>query len=161
MINRALSRVATLALLAMASTACYTYQVVETPAPGTNVRAALTVEGAVRQSEFLGEPVRNLSGKLVTADENVVRLDVITASSRGTFNDIVIRDTLSIPGDQIVALEQREVSWIRTALIAAAVTTVGVVGISSLTSGGENIDGGGEPGTTFEGIRFPIFRIGW
>lgn len=161
MTKRSLGRLGVIALCALFSTACYTYQIVESPAPGTNVRAALTVEGAVRQSEFLGEPVRNLSGRLVTADDDLVRLDVITASSRGTFNDIVIRDTLSIPGDQIVALEQREVSWIRTGVIAAAITTVAVVGISSLTSGGENIDGGGEPGTTFEGIRFPIFRIGW
>ncbi len=144
--------------LAVAS-ACYTYKPVEQPAPGAAVRAALTVEGAVRQSEFLGEPVRSLSGKFVSRDADAVRLDIITGASRGTFNNIVLRDTLAIPTDQIITLEEREISWVKTAIVFAAVATITALGVGTLTGGGEDIDTGNPPITVFEGIRIPVFRI--
>lgn len=161
MTTRTTRRMLLIASVICVSSACYTYTPVEQPMPGAQVRAALTVEGSVRQSEFLGEPIRSLSGRFVSSDANAVQLDIVTASSRGTFNDIVLRDTLAIPAAQIVVMEEREISWLRTAVVFAAAATVGVVAISSLTNGGEDVDtSGGPPPVTFDRIRIPIFRFG-
>jgi hypothetical protein len=143
-----------------AGTACYTYSPVEQPRPGTAVRASLTVEGSVRQSEYLGEPIRSLSGKFVSTDAGSVHLDVITGASRGIFNDIVLHDTLSIPTGQIVVMEQREISWLRTGIVTVGAAVIAATAIGSLTGGGDNVDGDLGNGTTFERIRIPIFRIG-
>ena len=156
-----LRRAALLAVAVGMSTACYSYRPIEQPRPGSAVRASLTVEGAVRQSEFLGEPIRSLTGKFVTTDAAGVHLDIITGASRGTFNDIVLRDTLAIPTNQIVVMEERELSWIRTGVLTVGAAIVAGVAIGSLTGGGENIDGGSDPGTSFDRIRIPWFRIGW
>lgn len=156
---RGIRMVALGALLSLGS-GCYTYQVVQQPRSGAEVRAVLTVEGAVRQSERLGQPIRSLSGRFVAGDDARLHLDVITGQSRGTFNDIVLRDTLAVPRDQIVALEEREVSWIRTALVGVAAAAVAVVAIGSVTSGGGDIEGGSGPGTQFEPVGIPFFRIG-
>ena len=87
--------------------ACYTYAPVRTPEPGSQVRAGLTVEGAVRQSDILGRPVRNLNGRLVSMDADEVALDVIVASTRGQLQEIVLRDTLRIPMEHLEGLQQR------------------------------------------------------
>jgi hypothetical protein len=155
-----LRRLVLLAVAAGAGTACYTYRPLEQPMPGAAVRASLTVEGAVRQSEYLGEPIRSLSGKFVSTDAGGVHLDVITGASRGIFNDIVLRDTLSIPTNQIVVMEAREIHWLRTGIVAAGAALIAGVAIGSLTGGGENVEGSGPPPEGFEGILIPIFRIG-
>ncbi len=138
---------------------CYVYMPVQAPRPGTQVRAALTVEGAVRQSELLGRPTRNFNGRLVSLDDQALRLDVITASTRGQLREIVLRDTLSIPRHQVLELETRELSWARTGVVAAGVGTAVYVILKSLTSGGENIDSGGPPPDGFDRVTIPIFSI--
>ncbi len=159
-IRRLLKASMAVATALFVGSACYTYRPVESPTPGAAVRASLTVEGSVRQSEYLGTATRSLSGKFVSAAANELRLDVITAQSRGTFNDIILRDTLSIPTDQVVVLEEREISWLKTGIIAVAVTTVAAIGFGSVTSGGGDSSSPGPPPTTFEGISFPIFQWG-
>ncbi len=156
---RAMERTLTSALVVIFLSACFRYVPVENPPPGAEVRASLSVEGAVRQSERLGQPVRSLSGKLVGFDNGDVQLDIITAASRGTFNDIVLRDTLAIPRDQVLVIEQREISWVRTGLVAVGVTAAAIAGIASVTSGGQDIDGGGMPPPVADRIMIPLITI--
>ena len=159
-ISRSIKASTTIAAILFVGSACYTYRPIENPEPGAPVRASLTVEGSVRQSEYLGTATRSLSGKFVSAAANEVQLDVITAQSRGTFNDIILRDTLTIPNDQVVLLEGREISWLKTGIIAVAVTTVAALGFGSVTSGGGESSGDGPPSTTLDRISFPIFQWG-
>lgn len=139
--------------------ACYTYAPVQAPMPGAHVRASLTVEGAVRQSEILGRPSRNLNGKFVSLDSGMLALDVITASTRGQLREIVLRDTLRIPLDQLVVLEERELSWVRTGVVAAGLAVAAVVGVNSLTSGGEVDPGNSGPTVPLDRITIPLFQI--
>ena len=140
-------------------TACYVYTPVQAPMPGTPVRAALTVEGAVRQSEVMGQPIRNFTGRLVSLDSETLALDVITASTRGQLREIVLRDTLMIPMDQVTMIESREISWIRTGVVGAGVATAVAVVINSLTSGGENDPADGGPVDALDRVTIPIFQI--
>jgi len=139
--------------------ACYVYAPIEQPSPGDAVRASLTVEGAVRQSEALGEPIRNFNGRLVSLDSEVLALDIITASTRGQLREIVLRDTLMIPREQVMLIEGRELSWVRTGVIGAGAAAVVAVIFNSLTSGGENVPGDGGPIDGLDGITIPIFSI--
>ena len=139
--------------------ACYVYVPVEQPSPGSQVRASLTVEGAVRQSDVMGRPMRNFNGRFVSLDSETLALDVITASTRGQLREIVLRDTLSIPRDQVMVIEGRELSWVRTGVIGAGAAAAVVVIFNSLTSGGENVPGDGGPIDGLDGITIPIFQI--
>jgi len=154
--TRVFTRPGAFALAALLS-GCFTYQTVETPPPGADVRAVLTTEGAVVQSELFGEPIRSLSGKMVSTDAETVRLDVITGQSRGNFNDIILRDTLSVPRAHIVEMEQRDVAWVRTALIGAGVVGVAIFGIASATNGSGGNGGDGPAPPTSDVIRIPFF----
>ena len=138
---------------------CYTYAPVATPAPGAHVRASLTVEGAVRQSEVLGRPERTLTGRIVSLDDQALALDVITASTRGQLREIVLRDTLVIAVDQVTAIEERRLSWARTGVVFAGFVVGGFLLVNNLTAGGE-VDSGTEgPTVPLDRITIPIFQI--
>ena len=153
------ARIVALAAVLPLVAACYTYAPAQAPMPGAPVRAALTVEGAVRQSEMWGEPVRNFTGRLVSLDSEFLQIDVITASTRGQLNEIILRDTLRIPMREVEQVEERRISWLRTGIVGGGMAVVVGSILNSLSGGGGDVEGGGDLPPVADRITIPIFQI--
>lgn len=145
-------------LIVLAGTsACYTYTPVQTPQPGMEVRAHLTTEAAVRRSAGLDEAIMRYEGIVVDVRQGGFSLDVLVARSTSVFQDVTIRDTISVDTSELQSLMQRKVSPLRTALLVAGVGVGGfavVKGIDSVVGGTGDDDNGGTPT-----LRLPVF--GW
>jgi hypothetical protein len=136
------------------STACYRYVPVQTVQPGMDVRAQLTSAAAVRRSEGHDEPIMRYEGIIVGVASDTVTLDVLVARASGALQDVVIRDTLSIPTAEIQTILRRKLSVTKSALftLAAGASAVAiVVGIDQVV-GGTGEPPGGPP---------PAFRPPW
>lgn len=123
---------------------CYTYLPVSSAPPGSPVRVVLPVEtrtstGAVTRSTLAVE------GTLVSAGDTI---EVATESTEqvGNFRQVSLLDTLRVPASEVDALELREFSGTRTAVLTGLVTAGAVlilVGIVDSLGGSEGGDGGG------------------
>ncbi|MGH7476396.1 MAG: hypothetical protein ACRELD_08905 [Longimicrobiales bacterium] len=108
------------------------------------VRARFTNESAIRRSQGLDEPILYLDGRVVEAGPDTLALDVLIARSTSVFQDITIRDTISVRVSELQSVTAREIAVGRSILFAAALGTgvaLAVAGISAITGGNE-----GEPG---------------
>lgn len=140
-----------------ATSACYTYTPVQAPQPGMEVRAQLNTEAAVRRSAGLDEAIMRYEGTVVEVREGGFSLDVLVARSTSVFQDVTLRDTVSLQTSELQALMQRKISGTRTALLVLGVGVGGfalVKGIDSVV-GGTGDDGNGGTPT----LRLPVF--GW
>lgn len=125
---------------------CYSYEPVQVPQPGMEVRARLKTESAVRRSEGLDEPVMVVNGRVIDATPESVMLNVLLARDPSVFRNVEIRDTVRLNLDEIQTLTVRHVSTTRSLLFAGALGVGGflvVRGISSIVGGSE----GEDPGT--------------
>src|SRR5688572_2124425 len=80
---------------------CYSYKPIASPSAGMEVRARLTAEAAVRRSQGLEEPVLRLDGKIVEATNEAIRLDMLVARSSSAFQDVEMRDTISVARNEV------------------------------------------------------------
>jgi hypothetical protein len=127
---------------------CYRYEPVQTPRPGTEVRARFTNEAAVRRSEGLEEAILYLDGRVVEQSPEALTLDVLVARSTSVFQDITIRDTMRVPLSDIQSVMAREISLAKSLLFAGAVgagAVLVVAGISAISGGSQPGDNGGGP----------------
>ncbi len=161
-------------LAAAAAGGCYTYEPIEAPRPGTDVRARLEVEAAVRRSEAVGEPVRFVSGSVVMYDGDRVSIDVLVAKVQSTFQNVELRDTVTFARTELAEILERRLAPVRTAVFVAGVT----VGTALLVAALAGVAGGGDdggnpprppptaavlPAATGGAARvsFPVFRLPW
>lgn len=147
--------------LLIAASGCYSYHAVESPRPGTEVRARFNTEAAVRRSRGLDTPVMHVEGRVVDAVAQSIVLDVLVARDVSQFRNIEIRDTLRIDRTEIESLTARELSTGRSLLFAGAVGAGAyfvVRGITAVVGGDEGDDGGGDGGTVFAipVVSFPL-----
>ncbi len=134
----------------VSSAACYEYiPVAETPAPGQRVRARLTIEGAVRQSELLGEPLRSVEGAVVEANGDHLALDVVRARGQTSFQNFVLKDTFLIPRNELQAVELRRLSTWRSVALGVGIGAAALLAIDRVVSAGGNETSDGGPGTGF------------
>ena len=149
------------ALSLLSTAACYGYVPLESPQRGMEVRAQLTSEAAVRRSQGLDEPILRYEGVVVDVRPDTLALDVLVARASGALQDVVIRDTVSIPTREIQTVMQRKVSVMRTTLFtlaAAAGAAAVVAGIDQVVGGTGEPGNGGEP-TFRPPLSLPIVRI--
>lgn len=136
---------------------CHTYTPVETPSPGSVARVHVPVRSALAEP---GLPSRTASveGVVIEAGDTLV-LKVRTRRAIGIFNEFVQENTYRVSRDELVAVEVREFSPKRSAVLGSAILT-GVVFLAVEALRGETGEGGGKNGKggnqSFT-IRFP----GW
>ena len=163
-----LFRIALLLLpVSVGSTACYTYVPVESPTRGMEVRARLTQEAAVRYSQGLDEPILRFDGVVVGAAADSVALDVLIARSSSAFQDVTIRDTISLKRSDLQTIMLRKLSPARSAIFGVGLVVGGVavvLGIDQVVggTGGEDTDPGVPTLREPFFLRIPFSKlIGW
>jgi hypothetical protein len=162
------SLVLVLAGLCVCAAACYRYEPIERPRPGTDVRARLSPEAAARRSVGRDGPVLFYDGRVVRADGDSLALDVLLVRDPSVFANIEIRDTVRLALGEVAGLAERRLSTGRSLLLAGALVAGGalvVTGIAAVVGGTDDGNGGGNGPVflvapdTFGGRRFPLFRV--
>lgn len=153
---RRIDRILLLSLISCTLPACYQYTPVQSPEPGMEVRATLETDAAVRRSQGLDDAILRYDGVIVDITPAALSLDVLVARSSSAFQQVTIRDTLTLQTAEVRSIMRRKLSPVRTALfaLAAGVAGFGVVkSIDAIVGGTGDDDGGNRPPPT---MRFPV-----
>ena len=137
-----------LGLIAMATSACYRYVPVESPAPGIEVRVRVPVRTTVGGGATVTETAA-LDGHIVEWGDTLL-LETTSRQQIGNFREVVLVDTVRLDMSQLESVERRELSTRRTVIATGA--TLGALGLillatETLTGGSPGDDGEGN-GTT-------------
>jgi hypothetical protein len=142
----------------MAAAGCYSYEPTTSPTPGTDIRARLTADAAVRRSQGFDDPILYYDGVVVRSTPDTLAVDVLVARSSTTFQDVEIRDTVRLGAGEIQSIMGRKLSVTKSILVTvgAAAAAFGVIkGIDQVVGGtGDGDDGRGNPA-----LQIPIFRL--
>lgn len=145
------------AVLSVAACSVYIPQPLDPPPPvGTQVRARLTMAGAVRISGLLSRPVQELEGQVLTVLGDSLGLGLLSATEYMRPWDSV--DTLNVARGEIYQWDRKRIDGKRTALIVGAVGVVSGMVIAALfnaASGSED----DEPPGDIDGILIPILYL--
>ena len=142
----------------LAAAGCYTFQPATDVRAGTDIRAQLNVEAAVRRSQSLQDPIRHVDGRVVEQTPESLTIDVLIARSSSVFQAATIRDTVRLMSSEIETIFERKLSVWRSALVTVAVAggaAAVVAGISTIVGGNEEDP---DPGTPT--IVVPVFSVG-
>lgn len=134
-------------LLLLALSGCYAYVPVvdDGLTPGDDVRLRLSAPTATTVSERVGHPIRSVEGPLLVLTSDSLRVDVgWGAIYAGTVFE-GRRDTLQFHRSQVLEVDRREFSRVRSGLAAAALTAGVVALIRSITGGGQGRPDPGDP----------------
>jgi hypothetical protein len=134
-----------LPLVMLLGTGCYRYVPVDRPQLGSDVRARLTTDAAVRRSAGLDEPMLFVSGTVVRVSPESMTVNVLLMRDPSVFRDIEIRDTVNVALDEVQFLAERQISTGRSLLFAGALGAGAyllVRGIGAIVGGNEGEDEG-------------------
>lgn len=149
-------RLPLLLLILPVAPACYTYSPVQTPEPGMEVRAELETEAAVRRSQGLNDAILRYEGVIVDITPGAFSLDVLIAQSSSAFQDVTIRDTVTLQNAEVRSLMERTLSPVRSGLFAIGTGVAAflvVKSIDSIVGGTGDDDDDGPP----PAMRIPVF----
>jgi hypothetical protein len=105
---------------------------------------SLTDLGADSLARYLGPGVSTVDGKLLYATDSALQLSVNTVAMRSGQEQYWKGEAVSLPRIAIAHVEQRKVSWLRTALVGgAALAVLASIKVSGVANGGGNTNGGG------------------
>lgn len=152
------SRFVAAALLALHLTGCYGYAVTDhEPRPGEQLRARLSPAGTAWLLENLGRSRASVDGTFVRVDDDSYVFAAWRADLPGSQQFRAAIDTLRVPRDHVVALEERRLSVGRTAALVAFGAGLAVLAARELAGVGGSGDGD-DGGTTFLvlPLRLPI-----
>lgn len=141
-------RTAALALGALCSQGCYTYQALPRSAavpPGQALRVQLTDSGTVALAAQVGPGVYQLDGRVSDADARTLNLEVTSLHSRrSVVEQLWNGESVAIPRVLVEAVQRRQLSRPRTILLGALLVG-GVVGAYLVfdAAGGGNRGGPG------------------
>jgi len=137
--------VAALAFLALSG--CYTYRAVEIPSPGAVARVAVPVQSAVADPNQPPE-IASVEGTVVAIGDTIV-LATKMRRDIGAYREVVRDDTLRIALDAVSAVEVREFSRGRSALLSGTVAAgIALLALTALgIEGGDAGDGSGDDGS--------------
>lgn len=135
-------------------TGCYSYIPLEGPAPvGSEVRAHLTDEIALKESELTGVLTQDYSGRVMAVTSDSLMLSIISARAVGAAQTQTARRIVGLPMTGVDGLEERKLSGVRTALAVAGggAAVVAIVGgiLTVGGNGGGDDNGGGETAFRF------------
>ena len=148
-------RRATLVFGVLVLSGCHTYLPVETPAPGSVARVHVPVRSALADPGLPPETA-SVEGVVLEAGDTLV-LEVRTRRVIGAFNEFVQENTYRVSRADLLAIEVREFSPGRSAVLGSAILG-GVVFLAIAALRGETGEGGEKPGnggTQSFTIRFP------
>ena len=142
---------------------CYTFAPVQgTPSVGTEVRATVTDEEALRLGRQTGELARTVEGRLVGVTDDSVVVSVVTFRAVSEISGSrQLRQSLVIPRNGLAELATRELSAWRTGVLAALGASAVAMAVNQVVTGGSNdmdTDGGLPTGTLIPILRVPIGR---
>jgi hypothetical protein len=133
------------ALLVLCGCSVYLPLDPDTPPPaGTNVRATLTTPGAVRISDRLGSPVREIEGEVLGFWGDSLGLNLMSTTEYGRPWDSV--DTLKLATMEVFEFEEKRLDMKRTAFLVGGVGVVTGVVLRSIYNAVGGSDGGDGPG---------------
>lgn len=142
--------------------ACYTFVPVESPAPGTTVRANVHVRSALSGSNGTAETA-SVEGMVVSAGDSLV-LEARNLVQLGAYRDVVQVDTFRIPSTELASIEEQQFSAPKT--IGLSVLIAGGTAFLAATAlgltGGESGGGkGGDPPVNGQVILKPLIGAVW
>ena len=144
------------------SGACYSYVPLDGPAGvGTEVRARLTTQKALEESELLGVLTQDYEGRVMGVSSDSLMLSVIAARAVGPTQVQTARRIVGLPMTGVAGLEERQLSGIRTAAAVAGAGAVAyalVAGVLTVggDSGGDNGGGGDNAFRSLFGFFWPF-----
>lgn len=144
---------------------CYSYIPIErgTLVPGTLVRARLSVPGAIRLSESIGEIQRSVEGQVVHVRPDALLVAVRVRDPYGGhgFRGAAPKlDTLQVPEGDIAELEEKRFSTLKTGAVlgaAGAISAFVVIRLFDLAGGGGGGPDGGSP-DAYRAVPLPGVR---
>ncbi|MDE2761254.1 MAG: hypothetical protein OXQ94_03765 [Gemmatimonadota bacterium] len=136
---------------------CHTYLPVETPALGSVARVHVPVRSALADPGLPPETA-SVEGVVLEAGDTLV-LEVRTRRVIGAFNEFVQENTYRVPRHDLVAVEVREFSPGRSAVLGSAIVG-GAVFLAIAAFRGETGSGGSGNGNG-GGRTFTIPIRGW
>lgn len=134
-----------LLILICAPAGCYSY-VPATPrtiAPAADVRVRLSPEHRAELQDFFGREMATLDGSVIDVDPTGLRLETITAGIGYGMRARPLTQQLTVPWNQIVELEEKQLNRARTAggiVVAAAVLGAALYHIFGGTVGGTQLE---------------------
>ena len=142
---------------------CYTFAPIQgAPPVGSEVRAIVTDEQALRLSDQTGRLARSYDGRLMGVSDDSVYVSVVSFRVASEFSGSrQLRQSLAIPRDGLDSFATRKLSVWRTGVLGAIAAggTFLVVNQLIATGGDEGDEDDGEPiGTLVPIIRIPIGR---
>jgi len=156
---RATARTALVVVATTAGTACYSYMPIDGPAVvGSEVRARLTRETALDQSELTGVLTQNYQGRVMAITSDSIRLSIVSGRAIGPTQTQTARRIVGLPMTGVQGLEERKLSGARTALAVAGAGAVVAAVVGGVLVGGG--DSGGDGGNGDNAFR-PIFGFRW
>lgn len=142
---------------------CYTFTAVGgTPPVGTDVRATVTDEEALRLSRQTGALSRALDGRLVGATNDSVVVSVVTFRAVSEISGSrQLRQSVVIPRDGLEALEVRRLSAWRSGVLGLLAASGIALVVDRVVVGGSNdddVDTDQPIGTLIPIFRMPVGR---
>ena len=153
-----------LPLIAVAfATACYTYAPIHgVPEVGSDVRVNMSDEEALRGSDQTGELTRTIDGRYAGAAGDTVFLSVVTFRVPEEISGSrQFRQSLAISRDGLEGFASKELSLVRSGIVAGLAGAGMVLVIREVVVGGSDDpdgDGGNPIGTLIPIIRIPLGR---
>jgi len=114
-------------LLAITTVGCYTYtpmQVSAVPAPQQQLRIELTPTGTDSLSRVLGPSVKTVDGRLISVTPEAIELGVTTVTMYSGLEQYWKGESVTIPKQYIVSLDQRSFSLGKTGLLTGAIVVM-------------------------------------
>jgi hypothetical protein len=128
---------------------CYSYRPLEVPepAPGANVRVALTDEGSQRLAPDLGADIVRVEGKVLQADSSGVSLSLTEVENAHREPTYWNGESVKLPHVYLQRIEQRRISAGGTGLLGGAfaaglVAAYAMIGQQSTAVGSVGAPGG-------------------
>ena len=142
---------------------CYTFTAVQgNPPVGTDVRATVTDEEALRLSRQTGDLSRSVEGRLVGVTDDSLVVSVVTFRAESVVSGSrQLRQSLVIPRSGLEELATRELSAWRTSVLGALGASAVAMVINQVVTGGsndENPDNGLPTGALVPLLRVTIGR---
>ncbi len=135
---------------------CHTYLPVESPAPGSVARVHVPLQSAV-STPNVPPPTVSVEGTVLSAGDTIV-LEVRTRQHFGALQELVQENVYRVPRDEVVAIEIREFSRGRSALLGVGI--LGGIGFLALAAFGGEFGEGGERPDNNGGRSFTIGFLG-
>lgn len=146
-----------------ASTACYTYRPIpELPPVGADVRVTVTDEEALRLRDQIGDLTHTVDGRFTGARGDTLYLSVVTFRAESEFSGSrQMRQALAIARDGTEGVASKELSYLRSGIVATLAGAGMFLVMREVVVGGSNDDdgdGGNPIGTMVPIIRIPLGR---